>query len=109
MQGDFFKEIRVKADCYVMKSILHDWTDECCVKILTNLKATMMPGSILVNFDRLMPDYDNCTPGAPHPAKAMDMNMMVRADLHMYVLRIELRPNLQRHSVCTCTANAAAA
>lgn len=78
MQGDFFKEIRVKADCYVMKSILHDWTDECCVKILTNLKATMPPGSTLVNFDRLMPDYDFTAPPM-NPAKAMDINMMVRA------------------------------
>lgn len=34
----------------------------------------MPPGSILVNFDRLCPDYG--TPGF-HPAKAMDINMLV--------------------------------
>lgn len=48
--------------------------DARCVKLLTNLRAAMPPGSILVNFDRLCPDYG--TQGF-HPAKAMDINMLV--------------------------------
>lgn len=50
-------------------------SDERCVTILTNLRASMAPGSVLVNFDRLMPCFG--TPGF-HPAKGMDINMMVR-------------------------------
>ncbi|WIA16181.1 hypothetical protein OEZ85_012895 [Tetradesmus obliquus] len=73
VKGDFFTSIAAKADCYVMKSILHDWSDERCVTILTNLRASMAPGSVLVNFDRLMPCFG--TPGF-HPAKGMDINMM---------------------------------
>lgn len=74
LQGDFFRSVPVKADCYVMKSILHDWDDQHCITILTHLRASMPPGSVLVNFDRLLPDCG--TPGF-HPAKAMDVNMMV--------------------------------
>jgi hypothetical protein len=73
-QGDFFESIPVKADCYVMKSIMHDWDDQRCLTILEHLRASMPPGSMLVNFDRLLPDCG--TPGF-HPAKVMDMNMMV--------------------------------
>lgn len=72
MQGDFFKDIPVSADCYVMKSILHDWPDAQCLAILRNLREAMPSGAILVNYDRLMPDSS-----VPHPAKMMDINMMV--------------------------------
>lgn len=74
MQGDFFKAIPVRADAYVMKSILHDWDDQRCITILSHLRASMPSGSVLVNFDRLLPDWG--TPGF-HPAKAMDINMLV--------------------------------
>lgn len=81
-QGDFFKEISlgpgVSADCFVMKSILHDWPDAACITILTNLRKFMPAGSVLVNFDRLMPD--DGTVAGPHPAKMMDINMLVRGD-----------------------------
>jgi hypothetical protein len=69
-----FKQITVQSDCYVMKSILHDWDDKSCATILRNLRATMPAGSTLVNFDRLMPP---CGSKGFHPAKVMDMNMMV--------------------------------
>lgn len=72
MQGDFFKDIPVSADCYVMKSILHDWPDAQCLTILRNLRQAMPSGATLVNMDRLMPESS-----APHPAKTMDINMMV--------------------------------
>jgi hypothetical protein len=75
LQGDFFKQVSVQADCYVMKSILHDWDDSSCLTILRNLQAAMPAGSTLVNFDRLMPPFGHKD---FHPAKAMDVNMLVR-------------------------------
>jgi len=57
-----------------MKSILHDWNDEECLTILKNLAAVMPSGATLVNFDRLLP-----TGNGLHPAKMMDINMMVRS------------------------------
>eukprot|EP00775_Hariotina_reticulata_P003453 gene3453-3724_t len=71
IEGDFFKPLSVAADCYVMKSVLHDWNDEECLVILRNLAAVMPPGATLVNFDRLMPTGDG-----RHPAKLMDVIMM---------------------------------
>jgi hypothetical protein len=72
LQGDFFKPLSVTADCYVMKSILHDWNDAECEVILRNIAAVMPIGATLVNFDRLMPSGNGL-----HPAKMMDINMMV--------------------------------
>jgi hypothetical protein len=107
----------VKADCYVMKSILHDWNDQRCITILTHLRASMPPGSVLVNFDRLLPDCG--TPGF-HPAKAMDINMMVSwtdapASRGTYISRCMrlgcLQPTVRRECGCSrqggCKLNAA--
>lgn len=78
-RGDFLQDIAVKADCYVMKSVLHDCNDSSCLTILRNLRAVMPDGSTLVNFDRLMPPFGDQD---FHPAKAMDINMMVRPRIH---------------------------
>ena len=44
--GDFFHEIPA-ADVYLMKFVLHDWSDESCVRILSNIGAAMKPGARL--------------------------------------------------------------
>lgn len=36
MVGNMFDDIP-KADTYIMKMILHDWSDDECVKILSNI------------------------------------------------------------------------
>ena len=42
--GDFFTTVPAGADVYLMKMILHDWTDDECVKILRNCRRAMNPG-----------------------------------------------------------------
>ena len=32
------------ADAYVLKKVLHDWSDEDAVRILTNCRRAMAPG-----------------------------------------------------------------
>lgn len=49
--GDLFDELSVRADVYVMKWILHDWSDDACLNILTRVRAAMPPGSRLVTLD----------------------------------------------------------
>lgn len=44
--GDMFKEVP-KADVYFLKHILHDWNDEECGTILTNLREASDPGARL--------------------------------------------------------------
>jgi O-methyltransferase domain len=38
MVGNIFDDVP-KADTYIMKMILHDWSDDECVKILSNISA----------------------------------------------------------------------
>jgi hypothetical protein len=54
--GDFFKGVP-KSDVYVMKHILHDWSDEKCVEILTAMHPTMKSNdSKLVVIEAILPE-----------------------------------------------------
>ncbi|HEY6574350.1 MAG TPA: methyltransferase [Mycobacterium sp.] len=44
--GDFFQEVPA-ADVYLLKFVLHDWDDESCVRILSNIRTAMKPGARL--------------------------------------------------------------
>jgi C-methyltransferase len=48
VSGDFFKEIPIKADAYLMRFILHDWADQDCLKILENIFKKSIPGNTTV-------------------------------------------------------------
>jgi hypothetical protein len=37
--GDFFKDLPVQSDAYILYHILHDWSDEDCRRILKNIKS----------------------------------------------------------------------
>jgi hypothetical protein len=70
--GDLFGELDARADAYVLKWILHDWSDEACRGILARVRATMPPGARVVAIDQC---HD---PERPNPFTSM-------ADLHMLV------------------------
>ncbi|KAJ5770121.1 uncharacterized protein N7511_002172 [Penicillium nucicola] len=58
VEHDFFTKQPVKgARAYFMHSVLHDWTDDKCREILTNLVAAMEPGysKVLIN-ENVIPD-----------------------------------------------------
>ncbi|KAJ5384078.1 Winged helix-turn-helix transcription repressor DNA-binding [Penicillium concentricum] len=70
---DFFIEQPVKgARAYYMHSVLHDWPDELCRKILANTVAAMRPGysKVLVN-ENVIPDT-----GAYWETTSLDLIMM---------------------------------
>jgi len=50
--GDLFGELEAQADVYVLKWILHDWSDDACRGILGRLRATMPTGSRVVAIDQ---------------------------------------------------------
>jgi O-methyltransferase domain len=50
--GDLFGELDARADVYVLKWILHDWSDDACREILHRVRATMSPGSRIVAIDQ---------------------------------------------------------
>lgn len=70
--GDFFAAVPEGADLYALKFILHDWTDEQCIRILENCRRAMARGGRILIVEHLIPD----DPG-PHIARFMDINMLV--------------------------------
>lgn len=70
LAGDMFREVPT-SDAYIMKMILHDWDDEECVKILSNIqKASPVGGRVLI-VEHVVPG-----PETPHFSKLFDIHMM---------------------------------
>ena len=72
MSGDFFESIPAGADAYLLKHILHDWSDEDCLRILKNIYAVAEPGTKLLIVDAVI--------GARNEhefAKILDIQMLV--------------------------------
>jgi orsellinic acid C2-O-methyltransferase len=76
VQGDFFESVPSSADAYLMKSIIHDWDDDRCVRILENCRRAMpQDGAVLI--------VEPVLPSKAEPSFAMlgvimsDLNMLV--------------------------------
>lgn len=69
--GDFFEAVP-PADLYVIKSVLHDWNDDECVRILRNVRASLREGGRVVVVEFLIPEI-----GVPGLAPLIDVNMLV--------------------------------
>jgi hypothetical protein len=70
--GDFFQSVPAGGDTYLLKHILHDWSDDECVRILTNVRAAMTPEARVVVVEMLIDEK-----GPPSPAPLLDLNMLV--------------------------------
>ena len=70
--GDFFQSVPQGGDVYLLKHILHDWSDDECVTILRNVREAMDPGGKVVVVEMLIDDA-----GPPSPAPLLDLNMLV--------------------------------
>lgn len=70
--GDFFAEVPGGCDRYVLKSVLHDWDDDSCSRILAAVRSAMPPGARVLVLDAIVPDN-----AVSHPAHAFDLLMLV--------------------------------
>lgn len=70
--GDFFTAVPDSADAYILKRILHDWSDERCLEILRACRRAMRDDSVLLVVDSIIPSGNT-----PHPGKVMDILMMI--------------------------------
>ncbi|KAF4553058.1 O-methyltransferase domain-containing protein 8 [Elsinoe fawcettii] len=68
---DFFTPQQVKAKAYYLHSVLHDWDDDSCVKILRNLIPAMDKGSKILIHDLVVADEN-----PDWSVTAMDLAMM---------------------------------
>jgi hypothetical protein len=51
--GDFFASVPEGGDAYVLKSVLHDWPDEACARILASCRRAMSGTARLFVIERL--------------------------------------------------------
>jgi len=70
ISGDMFHEVP-GADAYLMKMILHDWSDKECVVILSNIQRASSVGTRLFIAEHIVPG-----PEIPHFSKLFDIHML---------------------------------
>jgi hypothetical protein len=70
--GSFFEAVPAGGDAYIMKYILHDWSDEQCVKILANCRAAMNEKGRVLVVDNVIPPGND-----PSWGKLVDIQMLV--------------------------------
>ena len=70
--GSFFEGVPEGADAYVMKHIIHDWSDELSLRILRNLRARMAPTARLLLVEAVVPE-----PNVADFSKFLDLEMLV--------------------------------
>lgn len=71
VSGSFFERVP-EADGYLVKSILHDWPDEECVRILKGCRRGMSPGGVVLVVERLLD-----RPADEAETAFSDLNMLV--------------------------------
>jgi len=72
--GDFFESVP-EADAYFLKHILHDWSEEECVDILSNVREAAPEGARVYTCELVVPE-----PAEAHLGKLFDVHMMVTSD-----------------------------
>lgn len=74
--GNFFADLPKGLDGYLLKSILHNWDDAACARILTNCARAADPGARLMLVERLSP---------ARLKRCAHDNALARTDLNMLV------------------------
>jgi hypothetical protein len=70
--GSFFERVPSGCDAYLMKHIIHDWSDEHCRTIFSLMRQQLPPDGRVLVCEMVVP----VDPG-PAPAKMLDIEMLV--------------------------------
>ena len=70
--GSFFESVSVGGDAYIMRHILHDWSDADAVTILSNCRKSMNPGGKVLIVEAVIQDGNE-----PSPFKLLDLSMLM--------------------------------
>ena len=73
--GSFFDFIPKGGDAYILKNIIHDWSDELSIKIFKNIYDVIPQGAPLLLIETLI-EPDN----KPSIGKFIDLQMMIATD-----------------------------
>ena len=71
MPGDFFQSVPHDGDVYVLKRILHDWSDTEAVRILRACRAALKPTARILVMDAVIKPGND-----PDPNKLLDVGIM---------------------------------
>ena len=72
VSGDFFKTVPAGADLYLLKQVLHDWSDEQSVAILSSVRSAIRDDGRVAVLDRILPDTHQ-----PNEPIEMDICMLL--------------------------------
>uniref|UniRef100_A0A3P9IVC6 Acetylserotonin O-methyltransferase n=1 Tax=Oryzias latipes TaxID=8090 RepID=A0A3P9IVC6_ORYLA len=75
-EGDFFKDSLPVADLYILARILHDWTDERCIKLLQRIYEACKPGGAVLLVEALL----NEDGSGPLTVQLYSLNMLVQTE-----------------------------
>jgi hypothetical protein len=72
--GSFFDRVPRGCDAYILKNVIHDWDDECCLRILYLIREQLAdsPDGRVFLYEMVVPEGDQ-----PSPAKLLDIEMLV--------------------------------
>jgi ubiquinone/menaquinone biosynthesis C-methylase UbiE len=70
-EGDFMKEIPEGCDLYLLKNVLHNWSDPDAVKILKNIASVMPEKSRIIIIEMAIPENNRLS-----TAKLIDIQML---------------------------------
>ena len=72
ISADFFDAVPPGGDVYLLKAVIHDWPDSESVQILSNVRAVLPAGGVVVLVEQLLDE-------GPDPARTAfsDLNMLV--------------------------------
>ncbi|MGW2017861.1 methyltransferase [Streptomyces sp. NPDC001927] len=79
--GDFFRSVPGGSDLYLMKSVLHDWTDDQAVTILSHCREVLPPGGLVLIVEPVLPEVVDTTADAD----VLDGGITYLSDLNMMV------------------------
>jgi hypothetical protein len=70
--GDFLESVPAGGDAYILKHIIHDWSDEECVTILGHCHAGMAVGGKVLVVEMVIPERN-----VPAISKFLDLEMLL--------------------------------
>jgi ubiquinone/menaquinone biosynthesis C-methylase UbiE len=70
--GNFFESVSKGGDAYIMRHIIHDWSDPDAVTILTNCRKAMNPGGKVLVVEAVIQEGNE-----PSPFKLLDITMLM--------------------------------
>jgi hypothetical protein len=70
--GSFFDGVPPGGDAYLMSHVIHDWSEDQCLKILGNCRKALKPDGKVLIVEMVLPSGN-----VMHPGKILDMVMLV--------------------------------